>query len=197
MLNTDDIKRQLKERLPERRYEHSLGVANVAHDLAKLYDANQSDAYLAGLLHDWDKCYVGAEIFPRADELGISYDANAPEMEKILHAHTAAVALKREFSELSDEVLSAIDSHTLGRAVMSKLDMIVYLADYIDPSRKRNIPFVPTIRENVGKLSLEELVLMNLGFQIQELVGRGKPIFSQTVEAYNAFLSTSLNRVSI
>ena len=52
MLEIDGIKSELKKILSERRYVHSLGVAEEAEKLARRYGADQSKAYLAGLVHD-------------------------------------------------------------------------------------------------------------------------------------------------
>jgi HD superfamily phosphohydrolase YqeK len=52
-------------------------------------------------------------------------------------------------------VISSIERHTSGAEDMSDLDMIVYVADAIEPSR--DFPTVDDLRKLVGKVSLEEL----------------------------------------
>ena len=46
----------LKENLSEERFEHTLGTAECAEELAERFGLNAEKAYLCGLLHVWAKC---------------------------------------------------------------------------------------------------------------------------------------------
>ena len=52
-----NYKNWLKENLDEERYEHSVGVAECAMELAKRFDLDEEKAYLCGLIHDCAKCF--------------------------------------------------------------------------------------------------------------------------------------------
>ena len=104
-----------------------------------------------------DKGYDDPGILARADELGMELDAELSAMPRVLHGLTAAVALGRAFPELPPEVLAAVERHTLGAVDMSDLDMIVYIADALEPGRKGKM--VQKLREKVGELELRDLFL--------------------------------------
>lgn len=148
---------ELEKRVGPRRFKHSLGVSETAEKLARVYGADETAARVAGLLHDWDKGYDDPGILARADELGMELDAELVAMPRVLHGLTAAVALGRAFPELSPEVLTAVERHTLGDAGMSDLDMIVYIADALEPGRKGKV--VEKLREKIGEIELRELFL--------------------------------------
>ena len=137
---------ELEKRVGPRRFKHSLGVSETAEKLARVYGADETAARVAGLLHDWDKGYDDPGILARVDELGMELDAELVAMPRVLHGLTAAVALGRAFPELSPEVLTAVERHTLGDAGMSDLDMIVYIADALEPGRKGKV--VEKLRED-------------------------------------------------
>ena len=139
---------ELEKRVGPRRFKHSLGVSETAEKLARVYGADETAARVAGLLHDWDKGYDDPGILARADELGMELDAELVAMPRVLHGLTAAVALGRAFPELPPEVLAAVERHTLGDAGMSDLDMIVYIADALEPGRKGKV--VEKLREKIG-----------------------------------------------
>ena len=156
---------ELEKRVGPRRFKHSLGVSETAEELARIYGADETAARVAGLLHDWDKGYDDPGILARADELGMELDAELVAMPRVLHGLTAAVALGRAFPELPPEVLTAVERHTLGDAGMSDLDMIVYIADALEPGRKGKV--VEKLREKVGELELTGLFLEVYAYWVQ------------------------------
>ena len=177
-------RKELKARLPKKsRYRHSLGVAEESVRLAKLYGADVRKARLAGLLHDWDKGYDDEGIRARVAELGLEVDPFLFEhMPQLLHGPTAAAALAKRFPQLPADVLSAIERHTAGATDMSDLDMIVYVADVIEPNR--DFPGVDKARE-LARVSLDRALLYCYDQTLIELVTRGKLIHSDTIAAYN------------
>ena len=178
--------RDLRERLGRRRYEHTLGVAGTAARLARAYGVDERKARLAGLLHDWDKGYDDPGILARADELGMELDAELSAMPRVLHGLTAAVALGRAFPELPPEVLAAVERHTLGAVDMSDLDMIVYIADALEPGRKGKM--VQKLREKVGELELRDLFLEVYAYWVQLIMERRHPMYSKTTEIWNSYM---------
>ena len=178
--------RDLRKRLKPKRFRHVQGVAQAALDMARAYGVDARKAHLAGLLHDWDKCYHDDEIRRRALDLGLEVDPLVlDDIPQVLHGHTAAVALGREFPELPADVLQAIDRHTTGACDMTDLDMIVYVADAIEPSRTYGE--VDKLRGLVGKVPLEELFLKTYQHCFAMLVDRGKCMDPQTVIVWNHY----------
>ena len=189
---SDEFYRQMHEalrgRLPKKsRFRHSIGVAKQSEELAEIYGADVRKARLAGLLHDWDKGYDDEGIRVRAEELGLRFDPFLLEhMPQLLHGPTAAQALALEFPQIPPDVLSAIERHTAGAVGMSDLDMIVYIADVIEPHR--DFDGVDKLRELVGAKPLEELFIDVSAHVLGNLVDRHRFIHPETLKVWNYYL---------
>ena len=149
--NIDLIKADLKEKLPKKRYEHTLGVAYTAAALAMCYGEDILKAELAGILHDVAKAkksfelkdYMKEYIDPYTDRDYVALIADkAPQ---ILHAVYAPYLAKKDYKIEDKDILSAIRWHTTGKKDMTMLEKIVFVADYIEPNRKK-LPDLDRIR---------------------------------------------------
>ncbi len=185
-------KADLAQRLKRARFEHTLGVSETAENLARLYGVDERKAHLAGLLHDWDKNYDDEGIRKRVEELGLSVDPFVfDEMPQLLHGPTAAAELSRDFPGLPHDVVQAIERHTAGALGMSDLDMVVYIADALEPGR--DYQGLGEIRDLAGEVSLEELYLTTFRHVFLNLIERRKRIHPQTVEVWNDYIARSRN----
>jgi predicted HD superfamily hydrolase involved in NAD metabolism len=187
-----DLKTALQARLKPSRYEHSLSVASEARRIAGLYDVDTEAAYLAGLLHDWDKCLDDEELIARAGRYGIAIPGDPREMARLLHAAVGAVDLEQAFPWLSPAILQAISRHTSAAEDMAPLDMVIYIADMIEPLRdgrmRRDGDDLTPLRQLVGQVSLERLFFTCLGYLIVYLVERHSLIAPGTLEVWNAYV---------
>ncbi len=180
-------KEELSNRVKPKRFKHSLGVSKTARHMAKTYGADVKIATLAGLLHDWDKGYDDEGILARVQELGLGDELGGYlDMPHLLHGPTAACALSREFPALPAELIHAIAVHTSGCENMSDLDMIIYVADAIEPSR--DYPGIDELRDMSGKVELEELFLATFEHVLDNLVSRRKRIHPDTVTVWNHYV---------
>lgn len=180
-------KADLKERVNEHRYQHSLGVADTAARLAEIYGANVRKARLAGILHDWDKGYDDKGIRQRADELGMTVDPQVYyALPRVLHAHTAPVAIKRLFPQVPEDVLTAMDRHTVAAENMLDLDMVVYIADALEPGR--SFERADAMREKIGVVSLEELFFDVYEYWIMHMMERKMQLHPNTVGIWNYYV---------
>lgn len=181
------MKALLKERVSERRFKHSKGVAKTARMLARVYGyPNPEQARMAGLVHDWDKRYVGQAARDRVAELGMDIDPTIVEsMPWLLHGPTGAEALRREFPELGEDVFQAVARHTSGAVRMTDLDMIVFTADLIEPNR--TFKDVEPVREAVGKGSLEDLFFTAFKAIFANLVQNNRMLHPDMVEIWNHY----------
>ena len=149
--NIDLIKADLKEKLPKKRYEHTLGVAYTAAALAMCYGEDILKAELAGILHDVAKAKKSSELkddmkgyidpYTDGDYVALIAD-KAPQ---ILHAIYAPYLAKKDYKIEDKDILSAIRWHTTGKKNMTMLEKIVFVADYIEPNRKK-LPDLDRIR---------------------------------------------------
>jgi predicted HD superfamily hydrolase involved in NAD metabolism len=179
-----DMKKRLKGRVSPERYEHAKSVAATAVRIAQAYGVDERKARLAGLVHDWDKDYSDAEIRLRVAELGVAVDAEMLEsMPRMLHGPTGAVALGREFPDIGEDILQAVSRHTFGALDMSDLDMVVYVADLVEPKRTRRA--MGAMYDAVGTVSLEELFFATYRQVLASLIERTMPIHPDTVRIWN------------
>lgn len=178
----EKIKDLLKERLDEHRYIHSLGVAESAKELAVRFGADENKAYLAGLLHDITKNETNERQLKLFESDGIILNQVEKNNPKLWHAMTAPVFIKNELGITDEEILSAVRYHTTGRASMSLLEKIVYIADYI--SAERDYPDVDVMRA-LAKESLEKAALYSLKYTLKKLSKSELVIHNDSLSFYN------------
>ena len=130
--------------LKANRVKHVLGCRDTAVELAKAWGADPVDAGRAGLLHDITKALDGELQLTLCGAYGKLLDDFSRKYPKTLHALTGSLVARRIFGE-NNAVVSAIEFHTTGKADMSLLEAIIYVADYMEPNR--DFPGVERLRE--------------------------------------------------
>lgn len=174
--NRDFFVQLLKERVTAERLAHCFRVEETAIELARRYGVDPAKAGLAGLLHDLTK---DSDNIKLAEKYGIICDT-----PKTLHGHTAAAYLKSKGYVDDDEVLEAIRWHTTGRAGMTMLDKVIYVADGTEPARE--FPGVEDARKYAFE-NIDKAVLMGLKISLLKIVHRRSIIDNYSVEAYNYY----------
>jgi len=137
------VEEDLKARLRPSRFKHTLGVAQTARELALLNGVSAGKAYIAGLVHDCAKNLSDEELDSMAEISGADDDERT--ISQVLHAPVGAVVARERYGINDPEVISAVRRHTIGGSGMSMLDMIIYVADFIEPGR-RPFPGLEKIR---------------------------------------------------
>ena len=168
--------------LRHKRIPHVLGTEQEAIRLAERYGADVEKARVAALLHDCTKKLDMDEQLALCRHYGIQLDELERRALKLLHAKTGA-AVARDVFGVDDEIYRAIWWHTTGHANMTLLEKIIYLADYIEPSR--DFPGVDKLRAVCYK-DLNEGLLTGLEMTIEEMTGMGNPVHRATIEARDA-----------
>lgn len=183
----EEMRQRLQARVKPSRYAHSMGVSQAAEQLARIYGVNENDAAVAGLLHDWDKALSFKQLRKLAKKHTKVPKAVRKNIPGVLHAYTAPYSLKKEFPELTDEVLQAIERHTCAAPEMADLDMVVFIADIIEPGR--TFGDVAPLREAVGEVSLEELFYMTYKATMIYLLEDDKAIHPDSLITWNAWVA--------
>ena len=142
-LSIPELEKEVTALLKESRVAHVLGCAQTAGELARLYGVNETDAVRAALLHDVTKALDGPLQLTLCREYGMMLDKFSEANPKTLHALTGSLVAQRIFGE-KEAVVEAIRSHTTGKADMNVLEMIIYVADYMEPNR--DFPGVEALR---------------------------------------------------
>ncbi len=177
----------MRRRLSPARFRHVMGVADTAAVLADRFGAVPDKAWLAGLLHDYARELPLAQAREQAAVHGL-LDAVAEPSLALLHAPLGAILLREELGVSDPGVLRAVALHTTGDAVMSTLDKVVYLADYIEPGRC--FPGVETVRR-LAERDLDAAVLAALEQTIGELRRTGRTVDPRTLAAMKALRGRS------
>lgn len=138
MLDLKTIQQKLQSALSVKRYIHTLGVADEAVKLAEIFgtEKDRAKAQVAGLLHDCAKDYPDDLKKRLCKEYHIKLDDVMKKNTGLIHPFLGAEIAKREYLIDDEEVLDAIRYHTTGKKQMSIIDKIVFIADYIEPSRE-------------------------------------------------------------
>lgn len=181
-MTVEDYKELLKSKLNEKRYHHSLCVADEAKRLAEVYDGDSDKMYLAGLLHDVTKNTSDNEQLQLFEKFGIILSAVEKASPQIWHAVSGALFVRYELGIDDEDILSAIRYHTTGKKNMTLAEKIVYLADLT--SADRNYPDVEEIRR-LADLGLDEAIFAVLKFTVNNMSGKGLPLHPDTLDAYN------------
>lgn len=176
----------VEARLGHKAAKHCKRVAATAAALALLYGVDADDARLAGLLHDWDRDVARGELLGRAQARGLPVTDADEANPYLLHARTGALAVREAFPALSDEIVQAISRHTIGAPDMAPLDMVVYLADMIEPHR--DYPGVEELRDAVGVVSLGDLFALGYQQSMRHLIDGRRRIHPASVAVWNALV---------
>ena len=177
------MKEKLKNRLNAHRFEHSMGVADEAVKLARLYGEDEEKAYIAGLLHDCAKGYSTEKQIQLCKELGVELDEITLKCPAVIHAPLGAVLAKTDFGIEDKDILDAIRSHTTGATDMTKLMKIIYIADMIEPMRE--FLGVDKLRK-LAHENLDEAIMAALAQSIEFNLRKNTVIHPDTLKAWNS-----------
>ena len=178
-LSMEELEAEVVALLNPNRVAHVLGCRDCAVELAKRYGENEVDAARAGLLHDITKAIDGPLQLTLCAEYGIVLDTFSRSFPKTLHALTGSLVAERIFGE-NENVVSAICHHTTGRADMTLLEKIIYIADYVEANR--DFPGVEEMRA-MAYTDLDRAVLMGLESAVAHVKRQGQGLAPATMEA--------------
>ena len=186
--NLEHFKQWLKANLNAERYEHSIGTAECAAELAEKYGLDKNKAYFCGLIHDCAKCFSNEDLKSTICNCDNLCDGEL-DNPKTYHAPAGAILAKKEFLVEDEEILSAIRWHTLGKVDMTTFEKIIFLADKIEcktrPCELIN-PIKAVLSEENG---LDKALLICYKNTIKSLVDRNLKICKTTIDIYNSLLN--------
>ena len=178
-LPMEELERVVIKLLNPNRVAHVLGCRDTAVELAKRWGADVTDAARAGILHDITKALDGPLQLTLCAEYGTILDDFGQQNPKTLHALTGSLVAERVFGE-TPAVVSAIRHHTTGKANMSLLEKIIYVADYMEPCRK--FPGVEKLRE-LAFSDIDGALKLGLEMTLENLISRELDISPESREA--------------
>lgn len=188
-----EYKRLLREKLDDYRFLHSLNVAESAATLALMYGADEDKAYLTGLLHDIMKNAPKNEQLQIMENGGIILTQAEKNNPKLWHAMAGECYLRDELGITDPEILGSVRYHTTGKADMSLMEKIIYVADYI--SAERSYPDVDVMRYKALTQTLEEAALYSLQYTLKKLSQEKGIIHTDSVDFYNELIINERSEV--
>ncbi len=189
----ESIERDVVVELSEYRAQHTLSVANVARELAKLHGEVPEKAYIAGLLHDIAKEYSDEEIVYYLEKYNLPIDKY--EIINLNHALVSKLVAEEVYGITDIQILTAIEHHTFGTVGMTNLEMIVSLADVIEPRRDFKGEFkelMDIVREK-AQIDIVDAYIYKLECLIKDFDRQGKEVEGSTMEIYNDLIRRKNN----
>ena len=191
----DFLRKSVRAEMSEKRYIHTLEVEKMAARIGQIYLPERLHSLrAAALLHDITKERELQEHIALCERFGLEYTDAEKASPKLFHARTAAALIPEKYPEFADDdVISAVRWHTTGRADMALAEKIIYLADYIDESRKfedcvklRMIFWsadFSNMTEKEREAHLRDVLILSYDLTIAALADEGRPVDPSTVEA--------------
>ena len=178
-LPMDRLEQVVVSLLKPNRVAHVLGCRDTAVELAKRWGADETDAARAGILHDITKAIDGPLQLTLCEAYGKILSDFSRRYPKTLHALTGSMVAQRIFGE-NEAVVSAIEHHTTGKADMSLLEKIIYVADYMEPNR--NFPGVEKLRQ-LAFSDIDAALKLGLEMTLEHLKRQGAEVSPASREA--------------
>ncbi|MBS5449638.1 MAG: bis(5'-nucleosyl)-tetraphosphatase (symmetrical) YqeK [Coriobacteriia bacterium] len=180
------LRTEVERHLTGHRLRHSLSVARTAGRLAAAHGVDPFLATAAGLLHDWDKTkqLTTDDLWAKAERYGLVEGERDPRMAPILHGWTAAASLPETW-DLPAEVFQAISRHTIGATDMSDLDIVVYVADMLEPLRGDDAEYWELRRLAQG--DLRALFAACARQSCLWVIESGRYLYPEAIRVWNAY----------
>ncbi|MCR5108658.1 MAG: bis(5'-nucleosyl)-tetraphosphatase (symmetrical) YqeK [Lachnospiraceae bacterium] len=187
-----DIDDEIRKTLKASRYRHSVSVANTAACLAMRYDVPIYDTLLAGLLHDCAKNYSPPELLSLCLKKNIPVGETERSNPSLLHGKYGAYIARNKFGVENEDILSAIRYHTTGRPGMTRLEKIIFAADYMEPLRNQ-APDLAAIRELIFT-DIDSALLLILKGTLNHLKNSDLPIDEMTRKTFDYYKEKAIGQ---
>jgi len=179
----EDIWREMLTFTASKRLVHIKGVIETAYELAKRYGADCRNAVVAAIFHDWFRGSTDSELNKRIEHYGLSDDLK--NKANLSHGWLAAELMKERYGIADEDLLNAVRYHTTGRAAMSLLEKVVFIADAIEPSR--SFADVPELRR-LATVDLDRAMVRALKDTLDYVREKGEILDESTLHAYQYYL---------
>ena len=184
------INQDIKEKLSEKRYNHSVGVMKKAEELAKIYNVDVNKAKLVGLSHDIGKELSKEEKLQYAKDNNIEIDDIEKVNVGLLHGKIGADICKKRYGFTKD-MQDAIKYHTTGNGNMDLLSKILFVADKIEEGRsykdEQKMKDLERVRE-IAKENIDEAVLYSIDESLVFTIQKRELIHPDSIATRNAIL---------
>ncbi|QSX08203.1 bis(5'-nucleosyl)-tetraphosphatase (symmetrical) YqeK [Alkalibacter rhizosphaerae] len=184
-MDYDTLAAAVKKRISKKRFAHSLGVMEVAVQLAKRYGCDVEKTRIAAICHDCAKNESREQLLQKADQYGMILDDVVYYETQLMHGPVGSLIARHELGVEDEEILAAIAHHTTGIKEMSLLDKIIYLSDFVEPGR--NYPGVEILRE-LAFVDLDRALIQAFDNTIRYVLSLDSVLHPNTIEARNQLI---------
>lgn len=166
--------------------KHVEDVANIAVQLAKVYNLDIEKVRLAALLHDISAVMTPAEMYVLAKERGLDIDAAEEKYHALLHQRISKIIAQEDFGICDADTLNAIECHTTLKKNASIFDKIIFIADKISRDLQ-DVPQYDALSQNGTAALLNEACYLFIKHQFEN----GSLVFAHRwlLEAYEDFMN--------
>lgn len=180
-MQTGPLRIELEKRLPRKRFEHVLRVTETAKEMASQFGVPVEKAEQAALFHDIAKFMEPSEMRRLIEEN--DEDARLLSFHhELWHAAAGCIIAEKEFGVKDPDILNAIRYHTTGRAGMSALEKLIYIADLIEPGRE--FPGIDELRTSAEQ-QIDKAMKACIVHSVLYLIDRRAAVFPDSIECYN------------
>lgn len=183
---------EIKKSLSPYRFNHTVGVAQSAVQLATLYGADQNKAEIAAILHDTARELDSGKMIKKCEQYGIVIDEIELHVPDLLHGKVGACIAEEVYGITDAEILNAVKYHTTGRKKMTLMDKIIFIADMIEPGRQ--YPGVDILRKKALQ-NLDQALIAGLNSTIRFVLEKGMLIHPNSIEARNYLIMSPLKEL--
>lgn len=183
MIEYEKLYNQVKKRISERRFKHSEGVVKRAIEYAKIYPINENTIKLVAIAHDIAKELTNEEIDEYSKKYNIELDPTEKMNRDLIHAKIGAYICKNEYN-FTEDMVNAVRFHTTGRANMTLLEKIIYLADATEENKKESAnKYVDVVKHDINQGMIE--VCKGV---VNRLLENNKIIHQDSIACYNYYI---------
>lgn len=179
-----ELLQAVKKSVKAKRYQHILGVEQTALKLAAVNGVDLEQASVAALVHDYTKNRSDDEFKQAIKKYQLDDDL-LNWSNFIWHGVVGAEIIKTELKITDQVILNAVRRHTVGAKIMTPLDKVIYVADFIEPGR--DFPDVEVARA-VAKGSLDQAVAFETKHTLTYLINGSQIIYPGAMAAYNQWV---------
>lgn len=195
----EDLRRQISRQVSEKRFSHILGVERCAVYLGEMILPELiSELSAAALLHDVAKEIPIEEQMKLLEDAGFALTDEDKITTGVIHSFTAPIIIKKDFPTFATEnILSAVAYHTVGRVNMTAFEKIIFVSDYCEDTRKYDSckRVRAALLDNIQSLTyseklarLDEACIMSIDGALEALNRMNSPINSRMYDTRNSLL---------
>ena len=179
--------RSIIQSLPPGLQAHLERVRELSLELAAIHGVDPGKVETAALAHDLYRAHSGEQLLSEARARGLVPTPVEECVPLLLHGPLAAHLLREECAVTDEEVLQAVHWHSTSCPGMSRVGLVVFIADKVEPQKVERAPHLGRTAE-LARQSLERAAAEYLTAEIASLLQKGSLVHPASLAARNHLL---------